>query len=163
MITVQGKIEQALEQVKKDLVKSYNEKGLRASGNWERELESFYKQTSNGYKFGIYGANYTDVLQNGRNKNIKQTPEGLKAFVGWAGSTFLKQWVEDKGLNISPFAVAWKIAREGVKVPNRFNKGGLVSDVINDETIQEFIDIIKFDQLVSLKSDVNNIFSNGNN
>lgn len=163
MITVEGKINEALEKVKKDLIDSYQSKGLRASGNWEKELESFYELTGNGYRFGILGANYTDVLQNGRQPNKKQDDKSLKAWVGWAGSTFLKDWVSDKGLTISPFAVAWKIAREGVKVPNKNNKGGLISDVINDETIKTFTEIIKFDKLVTLKSDVRNIFSNGNN
>jgi hypothetical protein len=163
MSELETKINDALEQVKKELVNSYNSKGLRASGKWEKELESFYQNTGNGYQLGILGASYSEQLQNGRLPNKNKSPEGLRAWVGWAGSTFLKDWVKDKGLDISPFAVAWKIAREGVKVPNSFNKGGLVSDAINDETIQRFIEIIKFDQVVSIKSDIRNILSNGNN
>lgn len=162
MTSTQTKIEDALNRVKKDLVNSYQSKGLRASGKWEKELETFYRATGNGYAFGILGAKYTGALESGRLPNKNQSPESLKAWVGWAGSTFLRDWVKDKGLDISPFAVAWKIATEGVKVPNSHNKGGLVSDVINDETIQTFVEIIKFDQLVSLKSDIKGIF-NGNN
>jgi hypothetical protein len=163
MITIEGKLNEALENLKQDLIKNYDRLGLRSSGNWENELESYYKQTQSGYKLGILGAGYTDVLQNGRNTNKNQDPKALKAFVGWAGSTFLKQWVKDKGLNINPFAVAYSIARKGVNVPNRYNKGGLVSDVINDESLKVFIDLVKFDQLVTLKSDVKNILTDGNN
>jgi hypothetical protein len=36
--------------------------------------------------------------------------------------------VADKGLNINPFAVAHKIANEGIKVPNQNNSGRLLSD-----------------------------------
>ncbi len=157
------KINEALNNIKSDLVKSYNDKGLRASGRWEKELETFYRNNGSSYEFGILGAKYTGALENGRLPNKNKSTESLRAWVGWAGSTFLKDWVKDKGLDISPFAVAWKIAREGIKVPNTFNKGGLVSDVINDESIQQFIDIIKFDQIVSMKSDIKNILSNGNN
>lgn len=163
MMTIETKINDALNRVKKDLVNSYQSKGLRASGKWEKELESFFNEAGNGYRFGVLGASYTEQLQNGRLPNKKQDDKSLKAWVGWAGSTFLKDWVKDKGLTISPFAVAWKIAREGVKVPNSNNKGGLISDVINDEMINQFIEIIKFDQIVSIKSDVRNILSNGNN
>ena len=163
MSALEQKINDALELVKKDLVDSYNSKGLRASGNWEKELETFCEINATNYRFGILGANYTEYLQNGRLPNKNQSPESMKAWVGWAGSTFLKQWVKDKNIDASPFAVAWKIAREGIKVPNSFNKGGLVSDVINQETIDRFVEIISFDQIESLKSDILNILKNGNN
>jgi len=163
MSALEQKINDALESVKKDLVDSYQSKGLRASGNWEQELESFCQINSDNYRFGILGASYSEQLENGRLPNKNQTPDGLKAWVGWAGSTFLKQWVKDKNIDASPFAIAWKIAREGVKVPNSFNKGGLVSDVINEKTINRFTEIISFDQIESLKSDIRNILNNGNN
>lgn len=162
-MSVQTRINEALTDFQRDLVANYDKLGLRASGNWAKELENFYSENDNGYQFGILGASYTDILQNGRLPNKKQTKESLKAWVGWAGSTFLADWVEQKGLSVSPFAVAWKIAREGVKVPNSFNKGGLVSDVINDESIQKFTDIVKFSYIDTLRSEVKNILSNGNN
>lgn len=160
-MSLEQKITVALDNGVNDLKKSYTGKGLRASGNFERSLETFYKETNNGFKFGILGANYADIMQNGRLPN--KNKDSLKKFVGWAGSTFLADWVKDKGLNISPFAVAWKIAREGIKVPNRFNPGGVISDVINDSFVEEFRKIIKFHQIESVKSDVRNILTNGNN
>ena len=153
------KINEELERVKKDLIKSYDEKGLRASGRFAKELESFSRETKDGYSFGILGVDYSGALQGGRIKNRNQSPEGLKAFVGWAGSTFLKQWVKDKGLTISPFAVAWKIAREGVRVPNQYNKGGVLSDVLNAKTIEPFMEIIKFAHVEELRSDIKNILA----
>jgi hypothetical protein len=162
-MSVQTRIEAALVDLQRDLVLNYDKLGLRASGKWANELENFYNETGTGYRFGILGAQYTDVLQNGRRKNTKQTKESLRAWVGWAGSTFLKDWVEQKGIQVSPFAVAWKIAREGVKVPNAFNSGGLVSDVINDEAIEKFAEIIRFSIIESVSSDVKNVLTNGNN
>ena len=41
--------------------------------------------------------------------------------------------MQNKRLNINPFAVAYKIAREGIKVPNKFNPGTLISDVFTVE------------------------------
>lgn len=160
-MSLESKITEVLEKGKNDLIKSYSSKGLRASGKFERSLETFFNENNNGFSFGILGANYADIMQNGRLPN--RNKDSIRKFVGWAGSTFLKDWVKDKGLTVSPFAVAWKIAREGIKVPNRFNPGGVISDVINDSFVEEFKQIIKFYQIESVKSDVRNILKNGNN
>lgn len=124
-------------ETKGDLIKNYDRLGLRASGNWAESLEEFNNKSQSGFVFGILGEEYTGAIENGRRPNSNQDPDALKKWVGWAGNTIIKQWVEDKGLSISPFAVAWKIAREGWSVPNRFNAGGLVSDVVTDERIAE--------------------------
>ena len=160
-MSLESKITDVLEKGKNDLIKSYSSKGLRASGKFERSLETFFKENNNGFLFGILGANYADIMQNGRLPN--RNKDSIRKFVGWAGSTFLKDWVKDKGLTVSPFAVAWKIAREGIKVPNRYNPGSVISDVINNSFVNQFKDIIKFYQIESVKSDVRNILKNGNN
>lgn len=162
-MTIKDRIEDALNVMQRDLVANYDKLGLRSSGKWATDLENFYSEETTGYKFGILGAKYTGVLQSGRIPNKNQDKETLRKWVGWAGSTFLADWVENKGLSISPFAVAWKIAREGIKVPNSFNQGGLVSDVINDDSINKFADIIKFSIIENARSEVKNILSNGNN
>lgn len=152
-------IEQArlwVDETKKDLIENYTRLGLRASGKWATELEDEISEKDNVLHVKIKGADYTYQLENGRLPNKNQDPKALKAWVGWAGSTFLKQWVSDKGINISPFAVAWKIARKGIKVPNTYNKGGLVSDVITNEKVNELVNSIGIATLASLKSDVIN-------
>lgn len=152
-------IEQArlwVDETKKDLIENYTRLGLRASGKWANELDDEIAEKDNVLHIKIKGADYTYQLENGRTPNRDQSKESLKAWVGWAGSTFLKQWVSDKGINISPFAVAWKIAREGVRVPNTYNKGGLVSDVITNEKVNELVNSIGIATLASLKSDVIN-------
>jgi hypothetical protein len=121
----------------KELIQNYDALGLRASGNWANQLEVKPATTGPDIKAGILGADYTEQLENGRRPNQNSSEEAIKAWVGWAGNTIIKQWVEDKGLDISPFAVAYKIAREGWKVPNKFNAGGLVSDVITDQKLNE--------------------------
>ena len=157
MSKVLDDINKELDKLQEDLVKNYDKLGLRASGKWANELESFSNESGKGYHFGILGARYTGAIEGGRKPNRNQ--KDIRAFVGWAGSTFLKQWVKDKGLTISPFAVAWKIAREGVRVPNQYNKGGVLSDVLNAKTIEPFMEIIKFAHIEELRSDVKNILA----
>lgn len=143
--------------VKSDLVANYNRLGLRASGKWEQELESQISVSETNINIKYLGAKYTEQLQLGRKPNINQDPSKLHAWVGWAGSTFLKDWVKDKGLSINPFAVAYKIAREGIKVPNAYNKGGLVSNVITKSKIQELVDKLGIFIINDIKSDIINV------
>jgi hypothetical protein len=126
-----------LNKIQKDLVLNYDRLGLRASGEWEESLEQFKELSGGVLKFGILGADYTVQLEQGRRPNKNQSEDALKAWVGWAGSTFLKEWVEVKNIDASPYAIAWKIAREGWQVPNPNNAGGLVSDVVNRENLLE--------------------------
>lgn len=145
------------------LVSSYKSYGLKASGRWEKELENRIEYSQDKIKLLILGTAYTGAMNTGRIRNTKQTPESIRAFVGWAGSTFLAQWVKDKGLNINPYAVAYKIAREGVKVPNQHNAGNFIENAIDEQRIQSLISIVRTGMLEDLKSDVMKAFKNGNN
>ena len=137
-----------------DFIKNYERLGLRASGNWAKLLSNEVTESDSKIKIEFYGANYSQQLENGRLPNRNQDPKALKSWVGWAGSTFLKQWVADKGININPFAVAWKIAREGVKVPNTYNEGGLISDVITNESVSLLLNEMTDGMLLGIKSDI---------
>ena len=143
-----------LDGVQKDLTINYNRLGLKASGGWPKQLEPVQEIEQGHIRVGMLGANYTQWIENGREKNRDQSKEGLRAWVGWAGSTFLKQWVKDKKVDVSPYAVAYKIAREGWKVPNQYNAGGLVSDVITKGRIQELNRKLLFSVIEDFKSDV---------
>ncbi len=143
-----------LDDTRVDLVKNYIDMGLRASGNWAAELETKIESKNGKLKGFIIGESYTQQLENGRRPNVFNSPKDLKAFAGWAGSTFIKKWVEDKGLDLNPFAVAYKIGKEGWKVPNRYNKGGLVTDVITKKRIQELSDSLGLAMVDGFKSDI---------
>ena len=135
-------VDKFAEETKQDFISYYESSGLKASGIWGRELESQVTISDFSVNIKYLAPAYTEQLINGRNPNKKQSKEDLKAWVGWAGSTFLKEWVNQKGLNINPFAIAWKIAREGWKVPNQYNKGDLVSSVLNIQKINNLADLI---------------------
>jgi len=93
-------------------------------------------------------------MVNGRGKNSSQDKEAVRKWVGWAGSTFLKKWVADKGLDISPFAVAYKIARQGIRVPNENNDGRLISSVINDNSISGLLSQMGIYIIKDIKTDI---------
>lgn len=113
------------------LKEKYIAKGLKASGQFGDSLRHDLTDTSST----IFGAKQIDMMMSGRHQNAKQDDESLRKWVGWAGSTFLSDWVKDKGLSLSSYAVAWKIAREGVKVPNQHNDGKLLNEVFTSEHI----------------------------
>lgn len=120
-----------LEEQKTGIIANYNAKGRRASGGFETKT---YVQVEDN-KGAIMSPRYAGVMLFGRRPNFNQDKKAIKGFVGWAGSTFLKEWVQNKGLSISPFAVAYKIARKGINEPTPPN--GLVTEVVNADAIKE--------------------------
>ena len=120
-----------LEEQKTGIIANYNAKGRRASGGFESK--TYVQMDAN--KGAIMAPAYSGVMLFGRRPNFDKSDEAIKKWVRWAGSTFLKDWVQNKGLSISPFAVAYKIARKGVAEPTPPN--GLVTEVVNDEAIRE--------------------------
>ena len=151
-----------MEGVKQELIASYNQLGLRASGNWANDLEPLVSVSESHVNAKMLGSAYTGVMITGRKPNVNQNKESLRKFVGWAGSTFLKDWVRNKGLKISPFAVAYKIAREGVKVPTQYNDGNLLSSVLTDEKLKELTTLVGDSVLVEFKSEFVKILKHGN-
>lgn len=162
MLSSKDTIEFWLGHVKSDMITSYVQKGLKASGKWEQSLETKVSETSTGYEAVITGQKYTGAMLYGRSANTNQSPESIKAWIGWAGSTFIAQWVKDKGLNLNPYAVAGKIAKKGIKVPNQYNDGEFLKDVINDERIKELGKDLGKEMLNNVSSDVIKDFANGN-
>ena len=148
MTTIQA-INNWTPKLEKALVDSYIKEGLKASGKWEKSLHTTVITTATGYKITSYAANHHEFMVNGRGANKKQSKEDIRKWVGWAGSTILKDWVKDKGLKINPYAVAYKIAREGINVPNRFNQGDFVEKAITPSLLN---DLTK-----AATADINNI------
>lgn len=132
-----------------DLVKKYNDLGLRASGRWEKSLRHELKITEKGYELIQYGEHYTYQLENGRRAG-KFPP--IQA---------IEEWVKQKGIvatDISQksliFLISRKIAQIGIQVPNKNNVGGLISDVFTKNRVDSLIDSIKNTKLREMKSDV---------
>ena len=126
---------QVVEQIKKEIFESYVSKGLVASGEFGRDL----KVNDLGDRVTITAPQYVVQMEQGRK----------------AGSfppvSAIKKWIQDKnrtvGANIpeeAAFAIAYVMKRDGIKVPNKFNGGGVVSDIINPERVKRLtLDINK--------------------
>lgn len=110
------------------LIPKFRELGMPASGEWEQNVHARDNE--------IWGRDYTEYLAQGRPPNTDQDPEALKRWVGWAGSTFLNDWVQDKGLTINPFAVAYKIAREGT---DYYPQGTDLLEVLESQEVNDYI------------------------
>jgi hypothetical protein len=144
-----------LASVQTDLIKNYDRLGLRASGRWANSLEPFTEITDKGIRTGILGQEYTGALENGR-----------RPTTGNAGTPTLREeiriWIDQKGItpkdDISKdslaFLIARKIHREGIKVPNKYNAGGLVSDVVTRARIKELSDQLSLFYIESFSSNV---------
>jgi hypothetical protein len=50
----------------RNLIKSYEEKGFRASGNWAEQLESNFNLSARNLSIKFLGAPYTFFMINGR-------------------------------------------------------------------------------------------------
>ncbi len=163
-MTTQEIIKNWLTDAESDLILNYQNLGLKASGLWANSLEQFQTETDQVIKLGIKGQKYTGAIEYGRRSNRNQTPEAIRRWAGWAGSTFIKQWCIDKGIpTAASYAIAYKIALQGWRVPNRYNAGGLVSKVITDERMQEIVNRLGLFYVGQLKTEMINTLEFGNN
>lgn len=139
------------------ILEQYNALGLPASRRFEKELEVKAEDSPFRKHIIVYGSAYTGALISGRQKNSDQSQAAIKAFVGWAGNTWAKQWVEDKGLTINPFAVAYKIATKGITVPNTHNSGALLDTALPEDILTEYINDMVGLRISEMRSDVANV------
>lgn len=125
-----------LELLRLKLIAKYDELGLRASGDYEQELEPDVR----GDKLIMYGAFHSQFMEHGRDAG-KFPPR--KA---------IEDWIETKqGLPAEfrekkkqfAFLIARKIAKEGIKVPNEHNKGKVVSSVVDDFLANDINDMLE--------------------
>lgn len=131
-------IEVLLTKLRDDIEASYKAKGLMASGNFAKEL----KLVVRGNNAKITAPRYVGAMEGGRAVG-KRPPLWI-----------IRKWIEDKnkqGANI-PLSAAYPIAKligeEGIKVPNKHNPGGVVSDVLNPARVlklqNEIVTIIRY-------------------
>lgn len=131
-------IEVLLTKLRDDIEASYRAKKLIASGNFANEL----KLVVSGNNAKITAPRYVGAMEGGRIAG-KRPPLWI-----------IRKWIEDKnkqGANI-PITAAYPIAKAigdfGIKVPNKYNPGGVVSDVLTPARVlklqNEIITIIRY-------------------
>ena len=116
------------------LIPKFKELNMNASGKWIASLETERRGINTGV---IRGIDYTYWLVNGRNANKDQSPEALRKWAVWAGNTFIKDWVQAKGLTANPIAVAMSIAKKGTTWKR---KGGSdLLEVLETPEVQRYV------------------------
>lgn len=146
------------EERKAALINSYNQEGLKASGNWERELESEVKQEGSKIYVRINGAKYTEQLIRGRRPTTSMTAGNPTL------QEIIRQWIDDKGIepygNISKdslsLVISEKIHRDGIKVPNKYNSGIFIDRVFytTDGTLTQFRNILNNHYATTIKQEI---------
>lgn len=134
MITVSNELfKEALQGLINDfLIPRFIALGMNASGKWINSLVAEVEGNI-GY---IKGQDYTVYLVAGRPMNQNQSPEAISHFTRWAGHFIFKKWVEDKGLNINPYAVAHKVATKGTRF---FPSGTDLLEVLNSKEAKDYL------------------------
>ncbi|MGV3695510.1 hypothetical protein [Flavobacterium sp.] len=139
-----------LERLRLKLIAKYDELGLRASGDYVEQLEAEVV----GDKLIMYGAFHSQFMESGRDAG------------GFPPRKAIEDWIDTKnGLpavfrekkSQFAFLIARKIAEQGITVPNEFNKGKVISSVVDDflaNDIQEMIEELGEIYLSRIKSDV---------
>lgn len=115
-------------QLREQVVKNYYAMRLNASGRFDKETVV----TDYGSGVKIEAPAYVFQMEEGRDSGSMPP---IKA---------IKQWIKDKNANAgtdipeeAAYAIAYVIKRDGIKVPNRFNKGGAVSTLLNDAAVKK--------------------------
>lgn len=140
------RIIEALNRLRAEIITNYKSMGLLASGRFERETEVIDR----GDSASIVAPHYVFQMENGRAQG-KRPPIAV-----------IRQWIEDKNRNAGtdiPIEAAWGIAanigKNGITVPNKFNRGGVVSSILTQQTVDKLVidvsQIIKSDLLKILK------------
>lgn len=152
------KVETYFNKTVQDMIKNYDDLGLRASGRYARELKVIITQSGTKTNAKITGPIQSIFMEQGRGPNKDTSMKSVRAL-----GHILEQWVKDKGIDVNPYAAAHKIVNQGIQVPNPHNPGGVISDVINDQWLEELNKLLVFDVAQNIKSDVLKQFETFNN
>lgn len=143
-----------LERLRLKLIAKYEELGLRASGKYANEL----KGEVSGDKITMFGAFHSQFMEHGREPG-KFPPR--KAIEDWIDTKSTLPAIFKEKKSQFAFLIARKIAKEGINVPNEFNKGNVISSVVDDflgNDINEMLKELGEIFLTRIKSDVVQLF-----
>lgn len=120
-------VTQLVRQIRDEIVANYYRMKLNASGQFDRETEVI--EYAGGVK--IESPSYIYQMEDGR------------AAGSFPPVSVIRRWIKDKntnaGTNIpeeAAYAIAYVINRDGIKVPNHYNEGGVASSILNPEMVQ---------------------------
>lgn len=111
------------------VITSQKSKGLKASGESARSLRLSVTRHGKLHRLQLLGLARFRFQQSGRGPGkFKRPPRAMVAAIA--------DWLQIKGLDIPAYAVAMKINKEGIDVPNPHNAGGVLSEPLNPKRIR---------------------------
>jgi hypothetical protein len=126
---IMNNYKETIDEVIEKLILKHRELGQKATGNWERSLESEVKEDA----LLIKGFDYTKYLVEGRPPSNKRPP--IKALEQWVKAKF---GVQGKKATSIAFAVANKIKKEGTTWHQR--GGSDLLEFLDSQEIKSFIE-----------------------
>lgn len=137
-----------------DLKGNADRLGLTYKGKYKDELQPKIDESKDTTKYQIWGAAHTNYMVNGRGPNKDKSVASAKKLYPIA-----LEWAKTKGpsvQNIKQFAfrVALKWVYKGIQVPNAYNPGTVVSDIINERWFRNGIQVAGGAILAEFNSDV---------
>lgn len=133
-LTTEEALELLGDRLVEEVRQSQRRKGLAASGRSARSTRKEVSANREIKVLRLLGVGYWRFQQNGRGPG--RSPRPSRQMV-----ESITQWVKDKGLDIPPYAIAMKIQREGIRVPNRFNPGGVLSEPLNKQRVTSLLKV----------------------
>ena len=120
-------VTQLVRQIRDEIVANYYRMRLNASGRFDRETEVV--EYAGGVK--IESPAYIYQMEDGR------------AAGSFPPVSAIKQWIKDKNANAgtdipeeAAYAIAYVIKRDGIRVPNEHNEGGVASKILTPEMVR---------------------------
>lgn len=113
-----------LKQVEGELLKQYTSRNLKASGKFERELREEATETEGT----IFASGHARQMINGRKPGSLPPVQAIE------------DWIQAKGLDLNPWAVAKSIAKKGTTI-FRGRQGLDVSEAVGKHS-EEFMRIL---------------------
>jgi len=139
--------------LKQQIIDAATQKGMSATGNTLASLEVV--QTDTGYELQADPAIY--FMEHGRGPT--QVPKGNPGNPDLV--QIIQDWLDAKGLNINPYAVANAIHKNGTRLYQSGGNSGILSVPLNLDTLDDVFDQISDDQLQQAVDALNNVMTQG--
>lgn len=122
-----SEVVQAVKKIRDEIVANYYAMKLNASGNFDKQTQ--VEEYPGGVR--IVAPAYIYQMEDGRSPG---TMPPISA---------IRQWIKDKNANAgtdipeeAAYAIAYVIKRDGIRVPNEHNEGGVASTILTPEMAQ---------------------------
>ena len=125
-----SEVTKIVKDVRDEIVANYYKMKLNASGEFAEKTQV----VEDGKSIKIVAPSYVYQMEDGR-KAGTMPPVSV-----------IRKWIRDKNANAgtdipeeAAFAIAYAIKRDGIKVPNRYNEGGVASKILTPELVNRIV------------------------